>query len=507
MSFRIFDFLQRRAEIAPQRVAAEDLPSGLQLTYGELHSRAGQTATLLAERGVTAGDRVALLCRNRVEFFEILFACARLRAILVPLNWRMPPAELRGLIEDCGALLLLHGREDAAAAQQLDNEGLQRLDIDAVGEQGFAALRDTRQAFNANPQWTTEGIWYLLYTSGTTGRPKAVIQTFGMAFANYVNISQGMDLRRDDTTLCYLPMFHSGGINLTALPALIMGGRVLFTPGFDLDQTVALIQNHRLDTFFGVPAIYQALSLHPQFEMLDLSRVRCWGCGGAAISDDLLQRFATRGALLQNGMGMTETGPTAFLMDEAMATQKIGSVGKPQLLCQVRLVDNDGKDVAPGETGEIWFAGAGITPGYYQNPAATAKALPDGQWLRSGDLGRQDADGYYYVVGRLKDMYISGGENVYAAEVENQLAGHPAILEAAVIGIPDPQWGECGCAYLLLRPGKAMPALYELEQFLRPRLAAYKIPRRIIEVDDFPRTAAGKIQKHCLPKPPQQGQE
>ncbi len=498
MTFRVFDFLQRRAEIGPRRVAVEDLPTGLQLTYGEMHQRAGRTAALLREQGIQPGDRLALLCRNRIEFFEILFACARLRAILVPLNWRMPAAELDGLIQDCGASLLLHGREDSAVAQQLGSDQLRLLDIDAPGRQGFAESRDALGPFDTNPEWSTTDTWYLLYTSGTTGRPKAVIQTFGMAFANYVNISQGMGLRGDDTTLCFLPLFHSGGINLTALPALIMGGRVLFSPGFDADQTINLVRQNRLDTFFGVPAVYQAISVHPQFEQLDLSGVRCWGCGGAAISDELLRRFAARGATILNGMGMTETGPTAFLMDPDHAAGKIGSVGKPQLLCRVRLVGADGGDVAPGETGEIWFSGAGITPGYFGNPEATAEALPDGTWLRSGDLGRQDSDGYYYVVGRLKDMYISGGENVYAAEVENHLASHPAILEAAVIGIPDPRWGESGCAYLLLRPGHAMPTQPELESFLRERLAAYKLPRKVIRVDDFPRTAAGKIQKHLL---------
>lgn len=504
MTFRVFDFLQRRAELAPQRPAVEDLASGLRLDYAELNCRTGQTAAVLKSRGVVAGDRVALLCRNRIEFFEVLFACARLQTIFVPLNWRMPPAELAILMADCGAGLLLHGQEDANAAMQLEaamqlkNEHVRLVNIDDPGPLSFVAQRDSSQPLGGHQDWSPEDIWYLLYTSGTTGRPKAVIQTFGMAFANYINISQGMDLRRDDTTLCFLPMFHSGGINLTALPALILGGTVLFTPGFDLEQTVELIEQHRLDTFFGVPAIYQAISLHPRFDQLDLSKVRCWGCGGAPISDELLHRFAQRGALILNGMGMTETGPTAFLMDAAMAARKIGSVGKPQLLCRVRLVGSDGADVAPGDTGEVWFSGAGITPGYYRNPEATADALPDGVWLRSGDLGRQDEDGYYYIVGRLKDMYISGGENVYAAEVENQLASHPAILEAAVIGIADSRWGETGCAYLLPRPGRQIPALSELQQFLRQHLAAYKLPGRIIEVSDFPRTAAGKIQKHLL---------
>lgn len=501
MTFPIFDFIQRRAEIAPERCAVEDLSSGLILNYGELNARTGRTAALLKTMGVEPGDRLALLCRNRIEFFELLFACARLQALLVPLNWRMPASELRSLVEDCGARLLLHGKEDTACAQSLACDSLAVFDIDAPGPSGFATQRDAQQALQGHSVWRTDDPWYLLYTSGTTGLPKAVIQTFGMAFANYVNISQGMGLRGDDTTLCFLPTFHSAGINLTALPALILGSRLLITPGFELEQTIDLLEQGRLDTFFGVPAIYQAISLHPRFPHLDGSRLRSWACGGAAISDELLQRFAARGALIQNGMGMTETGPTAFLMDAANAVHKIGSVGKPQLLCRVRLVGDDGQDVALGETGEIWFSGPNITPGYYQRPEATAEAKPDGCWLRSGDLGRQDEDGYYYIVGRLKDMYISGGENVYAAEVENHLASHPAILEAAVIGVADAQWGETGCAFVLLRTGHGLPTIEALREFLRPKLASYKLPRHFIAVDEFPRTAAGKIQKHLLPQP------
>ncbi|MDZ4729770.1 MAG: AMP-binding protein [Xanthomonadales bacterium] len=501
MTFALFDFIQQRAEIAPERCAVEHLLSGLVLNYGELNERTGRTAALLKSMGLQPGSRLVLLCRNRIEFFELLFACARLQAILVPLNWRMPASELKLLIEDCGAQMLLHGAEDTTAAKALAGEALVVVDIDATGGTGFAARRDAQQSLTGHSAWNTDDTWYLLYTSGTTGKPKAVIQTFGMAFANYVNISQGMGLRVDDTTLCFLPLFHSAGINLTALPALIMGARVLFTPGFELQQTIELLEQGRLNTFFGVPAIYQAFSLHPRFDQLDLSRVRNWACGGAAISDELLQRFAARGAQIQNGMGMTETGPTAFLMDAANASRKIGSVGKPQLLCRVRLVDPDGQDAAPGATGEVWFSGAGITPGYYQQAAATAEALPDGVWLRSGDLGRQDEDGYYYIVGRLKDMYISGGENVYAAELENHLASHPAILEAAVIGVADSKWGETGCAFVLPRPGNEAPELDELRQFLGQKLAAYKLPRHLVPVEEFPRTAAGKIQKHLLTIP------
>ena len=499
MSFPVFDILASRANLAPQRVAFEEITCARQVTYFELNQRTGRTTALLAELGIKQGARVALLCRNRVEFFELLFACARLAAILVPLNWRMPCQELEPLLADCGAELLFHGSEDAETAHGLTDKSRVLIDLDSKDDHGFRSRRDALQAMQGRVNWPANETWYLLYTSGTTGKPKAVIQTYGMALANYINIAQAMGLRGDDTSLNYLPLFHTGGINLITLPALIMGARTLIMPGFDLDRTVELLEKGRLDTFFGVPAIYQAISLHSRFNELDLSRVRCWGCGGAPMPDKLLQQFAARGATVLNGMGMTETGPTIFLMDEANAMNKIGSVGKPQLLASVRLVGADGNDVARGAIGELWFSGLGITPGYYNRPDASAETFSDDGWLRSGDLGRQDEDGYYYIVGRLKDMYISGGENVYAAEVEGHLAGHPAVLEAAVIGVADEKWGEVGCAYLLQQPDHPAPSDDELTSFCKQRMAAYKVPKYFILVDDFARTAAGKVQKHLLP--------
>jgi len=499
MSFPVFDILSRRAELGPQQVAFEDIVRGEQINYLELDQHSGRTTALLAGLGIAQGDRVALVCRNRIEFFELLFACARLGAILVPLNWRMPAKELAPLLDDCGAALLIHGNEDRDTAVGLAGEGLVLLDLDDDGDSGYRSRRDAHLVFKGRVSWPADETWYLLYTSGTTGKPKAVIQTYGMALANYINIAQAMGLRGDDTSLNYLPLFHTGGINLTTLPALIMGARTLITPGFDLECTVDLLETGRLDTFFGVPAIYQAISLHGRFNELDLSKVRCWGCGGAPMPDTLLQQFAARGATVLNGMGMTETGPTIFLMDEANAMKKIGSVGKPQLLASVRLVDADGNDVPQGATGELWFSGLGITPGYYNRPDATADAFSEDGWLRSGDLGRQDEDGYYYIVGRLKDMYISGGENVYAAEVEGQLAAHPGVLEAAIIGLPDEKWGEVGCAYLLRQPGNPVISNDELTNFCKQHLAAYKVPKHFIWVENFARTAAGKVQKHLLP--------
>ncbi len=501
MSFPVFDILSRRAELGPDRIAFEDIVHGQTLSYDEINRRAGRSAALLLTLGVMQGDRVAVLCRNRVEFFELLFACAKLGAILVPLNWRMPDSELKPLLIDCGAKWLFHGIEDIEVATALASKHLIRINLDGAGDTGFVIRRDKCQPQHGRMIWPSDETWYLLYTSGTTGKPKAVIQTYAMALANYVNIAQAMGLRADDTSLNYLPLFHTGGINLTTLPALIMGAQVLIMPGFDLERMVGLLEGGRLDTFFGVPAIYQALSLHARFGQLNLSRVRCWGCGGAPMPDKLWQQFAAHGATVLNGMGMTETGPTIFLMDEKNAANKVGSVGKPQLLTSVRLVGADGQDVAPGQTGELWFSGLGITPGYFGRSNTDTKALVEGGWLRSGDLGRQDEDGYFYIVGRLKDMYISGGENVFAAEVENHLAEHPDILEAAVIGVADEKWGEVGYAYLLLQPGHVQPADTDLSSFCRQRMAAYKVPEYYLTVADFQRTAAGKVQKHLLPKP------
>ncbi|HYC04881.1 MAG TPA: long-chain fatty acid--CoA ligase [Azospirillaceae bacterium] len=492
----MFDITAKRAALKPDAVAMRELSTGRRVTYRELDGRAARCASVLAGVGIGPGDRVAVLCRNRIAFFELLFACAKLGAILVPLNWRMPAAELRQPLADSTPALLAYGAEDSAAGlAAADGTGMALLALDG----DYEARLDAAAPHPGRERWPADEVWYLLYTSGTTGVPKGVIYTYAMALVNYVNIGQAVDIRSDDRTLCFLPLFHTAGINLHTVPTLMAGGTVLVLPGFDADVMIGLLAGGELDTFFGVPAVYQLLSLHPRFDEVDLSRLRSWGCGGAPLPDALVERFAARGARVCNGMGMTETGPTVFLVDAEHAAAKIGSVGKPQLLTQVRIVDAEGRDVPPGETGELWIAGPGLTPGYWNRPDATAAAYAPGGWLRTGDLARQDNEGYFYIVGRLKEMFISGGENVYPAEVENVLSRHPDVLEAAVVGVPDAKWGEVGRAFILPRPGHALPEEAELAAFCRRHLAAYKVPRRFVAVADFPRTASGKVQKPKLP--------
>ena len=487
------DLLAKRAALAPDAVALEDVASGRIVTYAELDERAARAAALLRRFGLREGHRAAALCRNRIEFFELLFGAAKAGVVLVPLNWRMPAAELDGLIADAEPSLLFHGAEDAETAAALTG-GTAAIALD----DGYEALMAEVEPEHARRHWPSASTWYLLYTSGTTGRPKGVIYTFGMALANYVSLGAAIGLRTGDSTASFLPLFHTAGINLHVLPTLIAGGRVLVLRRFDCDDLVRLLEDRRLDTFFGVPTVYQDLLAHPRFAAALLDHVRHWGCGGAPLPNHLAERCRDIGIRVCNGMGMTETGPTAFLLDAADAWDRIGSVGKPQLLCSARIVDAAGHDVADGEVGDLLFAGPGINPGYWRNEEATRAAFtPDG-WLRSGDLARRDADGFYYIAGRRKEMFISGGENVYPAEVENVLCTHPDVVDVAVLASPDERWGEVGRAFVQVSPQGTGLDARELQAFCRERLAAYKVPRSFEFVAAFPRTSAGKIQKHLL---------
>ncbi|PVB61783.1 AMP-binding protein [Labrenzia sp. 011] len=495
------DMAAKRAELTPDAVAFTDHDTGRSFTFGEVNSRASRLGNVLLERGLAEGDRVAVLCLNHPDFFVLLFAAQKTGLLPVPLNWRQPVAELKPVLEASGARLIFHDGAFAEKAAELAEEtGAGLMALGAMGASG-SALDEILQA--ASPAAIAAGRikasapWYLMLTSGTTGLPKAVIQTAGMAYANMINYSQAAGLTAGDRSVNFLPLFHTAGINLPTLPVFLNGGSSTILRKFDADVVLDLIDAGEVTSFFGVPAIYQALALSDRIDRTDFSSVRYLGCGGAPVPGHLLTDFQKRGVTICNGMGMTETGPTVFLMDKPHAGAKIGSVGKPQILTEVRLADAEGGVVVgPGE-GEVQFRGPNITPGYMDNPQATAEAFTVDGWLKSGDVGRRDEDGYYYIVDRLKDMYISGGENVYPAEVEKVLVSHPAILEAVVVGVPDNTWGETGAAFLILRPGENLHT-DDLPGWCRSRIAPYKIPKSFSVVDDLPRTAAGKVRKNLL---------
>ncbi|WP_417767730.1 class I adenylate-forming enzyme family protein [Stappia sp.] len=499
----VTDMAAKRAELTPEKIAFRDHATGAVLSFSDVDRRANRVARGLSARGCRAGDRIAVLCHNHPDFFVLLFAAQKAGFILLPLNWRQPPAELEPVLVEAGARLLLHDAAAAGTGADLARRtGCERIGFadagaDPDGLRLEAVLEGVGEAAFGDGRVEAEAPWYLLATSGTTGTPKLVIQTAAMAWANAVNYAQATGLLATDTGVNYLPLFHTAGINLFTLPLFLAGGETIVLRRFDAPAVLELIARGAVTAFFGVPAIYQALALEPGFADADFSAVRSLGCGGAPMPASLLETYLERGVTVCNGMGMTETGPTVFLADPERAAEKIGSVGKAQILADVRLVAADGGIVEGAGEGELQIRGPGVTPGYFGNVQATQAAFAGDGWLRSGDVARRDADGYYYIVDRIKDMYISGGENVYPAEVERVLVTHADILDAVVVGVPDEKWGEVGAAYLIPRPGAQIDTVALLD-WCRQRLAGYKVPRSVTVVADLPRTAAGKVQKHVL---------
>lgn len=485
------DMAARRADLSPEGTAFIDHETGTRWSFAAVDAAAARAGAALRGMGLAPGERVAILCHNSAAFFICLFACQKAGLILAPLNWRQPVAELGPVIDSVSCAAIVHDDSHAETATALATpRALPCADLQAL-----CTLPASAPALPP-AMMDEDAPWYLLFTSGTTGTPKAVIQTPRMALANAVNVAQAVGLTGTDRTVNFLPLFHTAGINLYTLPVFLWGGCSRVLPRFDPDTLLDLIAAGEITQFFAVPAIYQAFALHPRMAEVDFTAVLSYACGGAALPEDLIRLFAERGAQIRNGFGMTETGPMGWLIDAGAALERIGSIGKPQMMTEARL---DGvADGAPG-TGELLIRGASVTPGYFGNPEATAAAFDSDGWLHSGDVASRDAEGYYRIIDRIKDMFISGGENVYPAEVERVLITHPDILEAAVIGVPDARWGEVGAAFVIARPG-ASPDLAALPGWCRERLAAYKIPRSFELVADFPRTAAGKVRKPLLRK-------
>ncbi len=486
-----FDWIGHHADLSPDAVALVDDGRDLTLTYADLEEQSRRLAAWMAANGVGAGDRVAILAGNTTDVFEALFACAKLTAILVPLNWRLAVPELEFIVDDCRPHVLIYEDTYAEASAVLNAPVKLQL-----GDDYAAAKAGANAATVGSVTEHHEDAWAILYTSGTTGHPKGAICTHGMFFWNAINIGHAVGLTSASTNLNVLPTFHSGGLNLYTTPCLHLGARSINLREFDPARVLELLVSGEITHFFGVPAIYQFLAEHPGWADADLSKVESWACGGAPMPIALLQRYADRGVVIRQGMGLTETSPTVFLTDEAHAISKVGSVGKPALHTEIRVVDEAGADVGVDEIGELWVRGPNVTPGYWERPEANDASFTDG-WLHTGDAARIDVDGYVFIVDRWKDMYISGGENVYPAEVEQVLFHHPNVMDVAVIGVPDERWGEVGMAVVVPRDAAGFDAA-EILAFCDDKLARYKIPKQVATVGELPRNAAGKVLKREL---------
>lgn len=500
-----FDWIARHAERTPDKLALVDAHSGRQLTYQQFNTRANRLASFFVHTlGLQIGDRVSILAQNSSDYYEALIGCGKMGAILNTLNWRLAAPELEYILRDCTPRVLLYEPEFSGVVSELRAK---------IGVEAYVCMGDKAP----DNEWTYEGAltagdpagvpmprlryedtWAILYTSGTTGRPKGAQVTYGNFFYNAVGMGAAIDLSSQDVNLNVLPTFHAGGLGLYAGPIFHSGGTLIVMRAFDAAQLLHLIEQWKVSVLLLVPSIYLVLSQFPNFQNYALSSVRSWASGGSTLPPSLVQTFAEKGIVIQQGFGMTETGPTVFIIDRQNAVRKAGSVGKPVLHTDVRILDQSGNLLGPEEVGELCIRGGNVIAGYWNRPDATAEAIVDG-WLHSGDAAKYDDEGFYYIVDRWKDMFISGGENVYPAEVENVIYQLPAVAEAAVIGVPHPKWQEVGRALVVVKPGKTLTEA-EIIEHCQGKLARYKIPKSVVFVDALPRTAAGKVLKRELRK-------
>jgi fatty-acyl-CoA synthase len=487
-------WVRDRALVTPARIAIEH--RGERTTYAELDARSERLADGLLRLGLRRGDRVASLTRNRPEHVELFFACAKAALVLSPLSWRLAPAELAYQLAHAEPTALFVEPErdslaDAAlelAASRPRRLALARAELDALAQPGATTPQTAP---------TDDDDLLLLYTAGTTGRPKGARLTHRNCFWTNLSFDRTADLSATDVVLQVLPQFHVGGWNVQPLLAWWKGATVVLESKFDPARALELIERRRITTMMGVPANYLFMAGERRFGETDLSSLRRAIVGGAPMPEPLLRRWRDRGVEILQGYGLTEASPNVLCVPPEDAMRKLGWAGKPYPHVEVALADPVSGALIDGRgTGELLVRGPGVFAGYWRDPEAT-RASVRGGWLHTGDIAERDAEGFYRIRDRIRDMYISGGENVYPAEVEAALHEHPSVADAAVIGVPDERWGEVGFAIVVLHPGARVDE-QDLLAHCRRRLAAFKAPRVVRFAEELPRSASGKLLKREL---------
>jgi fatty-acyl-CoA synthase len=503
----IGDYLGRRSVYSPDALAVIDAGKNphWHLTYAQLNTRANRLANWLRdEAGVGKGDRVAILANDGVEFLDAFFACSKLGAVLTCLNWRLHWRELLQLVEMTAPAVLIFSANFTEAAASIAGESAavrHLMHIDGDGAPGSLHFEATLQTAPPHPvateDLTEENIACLIFTGGTTGLPKAAQVSHRMIAWNTLNTIIH-DITHGDLTVNVFPMFHTGGLLVYTTPLLILGGTVVLTRGFNAEQVLDLIQQYRATFFAGVPTMYQMLTSAANWPAADLGSLRFCTSGGAPLPVSLVEQFRDeKGVRFKQGFGMSEFGPGIFALAPDDAIRKAGSIGRPNFFVDARIVDDDNQPLPPGEIGELVLKGPSMSSGYFNNPESSREAVDDAGWFHTGDLAYCDDEWYFYIVDRKKDMFISGGENIYPAEIEQVLYRHPAVQMCAVIGVPDERWGEAGKACVKLKPGQQASEA-ELIEFMQAHLARYKVPRSVEILDELPISGAGKILKREL---------
>ncbi len=506
MTTRSYDWIGHHARTRPTATAMVDLGTDRSFTWAEMDERTMRLANALThEFGIGHRDRVAVLANNNTNFFEVQFACWKLGAVFVPLNWRLAIPELEYIVGDCSPKVIIFDDDFVDAAEQLsklcDIEHRISWGLNEPTDGSIASYEDVLAAavpeVDLHPS-THDELLTIMYTSGTTGRPKGAEITQGMTFWNAVNCVEFYNCGPRMKNLAFLPLFHTGGLNVFANPAFHFGGINVVMKSFDPAGCLRLLTDPELAIthFIGVPANYLFMSQVPAFESSSFPTIVAASVGGSPTPVPLIETWAAKGLPLQQAYGMTETSPLVLALKPEDCSVKIGSAGMPAMHTEVRIVDDEGNDVADDEMGELWVRGPNITPGYWNRPDATADSFHDG-FLATGDAARRDSDGFYYIVDRWKDMYISGGENVYPAEVESVIYQLPEVGEVAVIGVPDDKWVEVGRALVVLKEGRSLDEATVINH-CRENLARFKVPQSVVFIDEIPHNATGKVLKREL---------
>jgi fatty-acyl-CoA synthase len=499
-------WIQRWSELQPEKIAI--VFEGREITYRELHMRSNSASCWLQSIGIEKGDRVAVLLENCPEFIELYLACSRLGAIFVPMNFRLASPEVDYLIKHSRPRLLVFSRRFEKTVNSLDVESYRPplltavVDGDHPSNRVLNYIADTRGFEGKSPFITPslgpadpEEPHVIMYTSGTTGRPKGAVLSHRKTFFNCLNAEIFFQLSFQDRMLVILPLFHSGGLFIQASPCLYKGATLVIHRKFDPIKTYADIERFKVTKFLGVPTVFRSLLAVDPVMRRDISSLSVCAIGGEKVTPELLSECRQSGFSLRQIMGQTETSILLWASEEESLLRP-GTVGSPVFHAEVALVDEQGKKVGANKVGEIVVRGSVMMKEYWQDPVQTEQIFSGG-WLRTGDLATMDNDGFYYLVDRAKDMYISGGENVYPAEVERVLRDHPAVEDAAIVGESENTWGEIGHAFVVLKNGTKISEA-ELVSFCQSRLASYKLPRKVTFCSSFPRTPLGKIRKFLL---------
>lgn len=503
----IGDITGRRKVYSPDTLAIVDAGKTphWRFTYAQMDDRANRLANWLRRTvGVRKGDRVGILARDGVEYLDLYFACGKTGAIMTCFNWRLHPRELLQLMQDTTPRALVFSEDFADTVAEVMPEApfvshLLHIEGDSMCDSRH--FEDALAMSTAEPvvdeTVTEEDIICLLFTGGTTGLPKAAQISHRQVAWNAMN-TVIHDIRHGDVTVNVFPLFHAGGLFAYTMPMMILGGTVILTRQFDPAQVLDLIQQYRATFFGGVPTMYQMLTTAPTWDSADLSSLRFCTSGGAPLPVALVEKFRDeKHVQFKQGFGMTEFGPGLFALAPEDAIHKAGSIGRPNFFVDARIVDENNQPLGPGEVGELVLKGPSRASGYFNNPEASAAVMDADGWFHTGDMAKHDDQWYFYIVDRKKDMFISGGENIYPTEIEQVLYRHPAVHMCAVIGVPDARWGEVGKACVVLKPGHSVTEA-ELIEHMQTNLARFKVPRSVMFMETLPISAAGKILKREL---------